>query len=237
MEAVEGFGPFLRQMRQEWTQGTEDIGRFIKNCDGNRAVAIKKGLPAGREYNVPWLFIASFCAFARYLFFFLSKSALRDYICNAFITNVALRVTFIAIGIVSIWFNIAFLLSYIESIGPIVDYHEIGRVGKIAMILISSCAALVFRLLVQDIYHSYILITLTAELQVYFQLLYYSRDHSFWDVFFVASLQIIIVNLKDGNIWVLASAVLLICKLLFEKFISYSIPISQEELEISVISS
>uniref|UniRef100_A0A2C9VMS4 Uncharacterized protein n=1 Tax=Manihot esculenta TaxID=3983 RepID=A0A2C9VMS4_MANES len=112
--------------------------------------------------------------------------------------------------------------------GPIVDYYEMGRCIKTAMVVISSCAALISRLLLENIYYSYMLVTVIAELQAYFQLLYHPRDHSFWDVFFIASLQIIIINLKDGNILVLILALLLILKLLFEKFRSYSTPITTE---------
>ncbi|KAF2296319.1 hypothetical protein GH714_037390 [Hevea brasiliensis] len=49
MEGNEGFGPFLKQMMQDWTQEAEDIGRFIENCDGRRAFAITNGLSPGKN--------------------------------------------------------------------------------------------------------------------------------------------------------------------------------------------
>ncbi|XP_058006837.1 uncharacterized protein LOC131182179 [Hevea brasiliensis] len=236
MEGNEGFGPFLKQMMQDWTQEAEDIGRFIENCDGRRAFAITNGLSPGREYNLPWIFLVFFSCVARYWFFFISKSALRDYIDNSISTNPPSMLIFQSICLGFALFDFL-VVSYIESIGPIVDYHEIGRVGKTAIVLISSFAALIFRLLVQDIYHSYMLIIVTAELHAYFQLLYYSRDHGFWDVFFVASLQIIIINLNDGNIWIFIFAILLICKFISKKFRSYSLSSSQRSRNFYVISS
>ncbi|KAG8651509.1 hypothetical protein MANES_07G135850v8 [Manihot esculenta] len=170
--------------------------------------------------RLDWFFLGVLFYGLRYLFFYLSLNTLRIYIEKWY---PICALVFICFSI--FYFKVVYR---IYDNGPIVDYYEMGRCIKTAMVVISSCAALISRLLLENIYYSYMLVTVIAELQAYFQLLYHPRDHSFWDVFFIASLQIIIINLKDGNILVLILALLLILKLLFEKFRSYSTPITTE---------
>ncbi|KAG8651506.1 hypothetical protein MANES_07G135801v8 [Manihot esculenta] len=212
----------LEQIKLEWRLENEEMARFIKNCGGRRAFAIRNG-SSDKECNIPWFVIGFLCYFFRRFFFILSNNAFRIFDNNYPLVSI--------FPLISILFPMYYFMVvyHICDIGPVVDYHEMGRGRKTAMVVISSCAALILRLLLEDIYYGYMLVTVTAELQAYFQLLYSPRDHSFWDVFFVASLQIIIINLKDGNILIFISALLLIGKLLLEKFRSYSTPISKKE--------
>ncbi|XP_020535916.1 uncharacterized protein LOC110009776 [Jatropha curcas] len=176
---------------------------LFDEMDVERPMANEKRVLNCRVYKTRWLLLAWISVALKVNFFAFTDNSLSYYFAspkNAF-SMINLQLLIFVNG------GLAFCLYFV---GPITKYHVIGSAGKFIMLGISLCGVIILKQLVEDIKYCYALISLNVELQVYRELLFNSKDYGSWDVLFLITLQIIIVNLiKDGNLWVFIPTFLL----------------------------
>ena len=112
------------------------------------------------------------------------------------------------------------IVSYFDFLGPVVENHVTGPAKKSVVVAISSSGAVIIRHFFKNVKFSYVFIFFTVEVMAHRHLLLLSTDYGLWDLLFMISLDIVLINLmKGGNIFLVFVFSFLLWRLVYHKYI------------------